>query len=34
MANRKYREVMQLSSYNQGRSIANVADKTWIDGSA
>ena len=30
--NRQYRVAMEVSSYNQGRDVAQVPGKTWIDG--
>ena len=29
MANNKYRNVMSVPSYNEGRTIADVPNKTW-----
>ena len=31
--NKKYREVMDVPSYNKGRTVANVPLKSWVDGS-
>ena len=31
-ANIRYREAMEVSDYNRGRTIADVANKTWGDG--
>lgn len=30
--NDQYRKAMEVSSYNEGRTVADVADKTWLDG--
>ena len=32
MANKKYRNVMSVPSYNEGRTIADVPSKSWQDG--
>jgi hypothetical protein len=32
MSNKKYREVMEVSDYNKGRTVADVPHKTWEDG--
>ncbi len=32
MANKKYNEVMNVPSYNQGRTVADVPRKSWEDG--
>ena len=30
--NKKYREVMEVPTYNKGRTVANVPLKSWSDG--
>jgi hypothetical protein len=32
MNNKKYKEVMEVASYNSGRTVANVPRKSWSDG--
>jgi hypothetical protein len=32
MNNKKYRESMEVASYNVGRTVANVPRKSWADG--
>jgi hypothetical protein len=32
--NKKFRDAMEVSSYNVGRTVANVPRKTWVDGTA
>lgn len=32
--NQKYRRAMDAADYNQGRTVANTARKTWTDGTA
>ncbi len=32
--NQKYRRAMEVPDYNQGRTVANVPRRTWIDGNA
>jgi hypothetical protein len=32
MSNKKYREVMEVPEYNKGRTVADVPQKTWEDG--
>lgn len=34
MNNQKYRKVMEVPSYNQGRTVADVKGRSWFDGSA
>ena len=34
MNNQKYRKVMEIPSYNQGRTVADVKGRSWFDGSA
>lgn len=31
-ANLKYRRAMEVADYNQGRTVADVPSKNWIDG--
>lgn len=32
MANTRYRDCMQVSEYNKGRTVADVSNKDYIDG--
>lgn len=32
MNNKKYNESMEVSSYNAGRTVANIPRKNWSDG--
>lgn len=32
--NKRYRNVMEVPEYNQGRTVANVPRKSWVDGTA
>ena len=32
IVNQQYKDVMEVSEYNKGRTAADVAEKTWIDG--
>lgn len=33
MNNQKYRKVMEVPTYNKGRTVADVPRRSWIDGS-